>query len=144
MNGKSLTTKQERFAQLWFSSGNKSEAYRKAYDAEGMSAESVKVEAHRVSANPNVTLAYAELVGEARKRNDTSVDTLDQMAKEAYTLAKAESKPSAMTQAVSVLAKLHGLNSPAKTRVEGDIHHTYGMKKLLDDIDGSDSGLPSD
>ena len=114
-----LTAKQEKFAQLWFSLSNKSEAYRQAYNAENMSEEAIHVQACEVSKNHKVAVRYSELVDLARKDNQTTVDTLDQMAKKAYEKAEETNTPSAMNQSVTVLAKLHGLNQPEKQ----DINH---------------------
>ena len=115
----SLTPKQEKFAQVWYATGNKSEAYRQAYNAENMSAKVINVKAVEVAANGNVAVRFAELQKAAKKRNDTTVDTLDAMFKEAWRIGKQNSNPSAMVSATSGLAKLHGLNAPDKQ----DVNH---------------------
>ena len=114
-----LTPKQEKFAQVWHATGNKSEAYRQAYNAGNMSAEVINVKAVEVAANGNVAVRFAELQKAAKKRNDTTVDTLDAMFKEAWRIGKQNSNPSAMVSATSGLAKLHGLNAPDKQ----DVNH---------------------
>ena len=113
-----LTPKQEKFAQVWHATGNKSEAYRQAYNAENMSDEAIKVEANKVSGNPNVSLTFAELQKAAQKRNNVTVDTVSQMYLEAWHLAKKISNPSAMVSAAGGMAKLHGLNAPDKQHVD--------------------------
>ena len=113
-----LTPKQEKFAQVWHATGNKSEAYRQAYNAGNMSAEVINVKAVEVAANGNVAVRFAELQKAAKKRNDTTVDTLDAMFKEAWRIGKQNSNPSAMVSATSGLAKLHGLNAPDKQHVD--------------------------
>ena len=110
-----ITTKQEKFAQLWFSLGNKTEAYRQAYDAENLTDAVINVKAVELSKNGKVSVRYQELMDAARERNETTVDRLDQMAKEAFEIAKEGGQPAAMNQSVTVLAKLHGLNQPEKT-----------------------------
>ena len=115
-----LTPKQEKFAQAWHATGNKSEAYRQAYNAGNMSAEVINVKAVEVAANGNVAVRFAELQKAAKKRNDTTVDTLDAMFKEAWRIGKQNSNPSAMVSATSGLAKLHGLNAPDKQ----DVNHS--------------------
>ena len=115
----SLTPKQEKFAQAWHATGNKSEAYRQAYNAGNMSAEVINVKAVEVAANGNVAIRFAELQKAAKKRNDTTVDTLDAMFKEAWRIGKQNGNPSAMVSATSGLAKLHGLNAPDKQ----DVNH---------------------
>ena len=114
-----LTPKQEKCAQVWHATGNKSEAYRQAYNAGNMSAEVINVKAVEVAANGNVAVRFAELQKAAKKRNDTTVDTLDAMFKEAWRIGKQNSNPSAMVSATSGLAKLHGLNAPDKQ----DVNH---------------------
>ena len=113
-----LTPKQEKFAQVWHATGNKSEAYRQAYNCENMSDEAIRVEANKVSGNPNVSLAFAELQKAAQKRNNVTVDTVSQMYLEAWHLAKKISNPSAMVSAAGGMAKLHGLNAPDKQHVD--------------------------
>ena len=115
-----LTPKQEKFAQVWHATGNKSEAYRQAYNAGNMSAKVINVKAVEVAANGNVAVRFAELQKAAKKRNDTTVDTLDAMFKEAWRIGREIKNPSAMVSAASGLAKLHGLNAPDKQ----DVNHS--------------------
>ena len=109
-----LTPKQEKFAQVWHATGNKSEAYRQAYNAENMTDAAINDEAYRLSVNPEITLRFAELQKAAQKRNNVTVDTVSQMYLEAWHLAKKISNPSAMVSAAGGMAKLHGLNAPDK------------------------------
>ena len=113
-----LTPKQEKFAQVWHSTGNKSEAYRQAYNAGNMSAEVINVKAVEVAANGNVSVRFAELQKAAQKRNNVTVDTVSQMYLEAWKMAKSIENPSAMVSAASGMAKLHGLNAPDKQHVD--------------------------
>ena len=52
-----LTAKQARFADLIAGGLNQTEAYRRAYNAEGMNSDTVKVEAHRLSRHPKIVWA---------------------------------------------------------------------------------------
>lgn len=129
-----LTTKQEKFAQEWFSTGNKSEAYRRAYNAENMAENVINVKATELSQNGKVAVRYKELVEAAQKRNETTVDVLDKMAKNAWAIAKEDRSPSAMNQSVAVLAKLHGLNQPEKK----DINHSGSISNgYTDDLEAN-------
>jgi len=124
-----LTPKQEKFAQAWHATGNKSEAYRQAYNCENMSDEAIKVEANKVSGNPNVSLTFAELQKAAQKRNNVTVDTVSQMYLKAWKLAEEIKNPSAMVSAAGGMARLHGLNAPDKQHVDhsstdGTMHPT--------------------
>ena len=109
-----LTPKQEKFAQVWHATGNKSEAYRQAYNCGNMTDAAIVSKAYEVSVNGEVAVRFSELQKAAQKRNDTTVDTLDAMYKEAWKIGREIKNPSAMVSAVSGLAKLHGLNAPDK------------------------------
>lgn len=69
-----LTEKQERFCQAYIEFGNKSEAYRRAYDADSMNSNSVRVAANEAFNVPNVSLRIEELQKEARERNKVKID----------------------------------------------------------------------
>lgn len=62
-----LTAKQEAFALAYVKSTNASEAYRSAYNASGMSSESVNVAACRLLKNAKVALRVNELTAPARE-----------------------------------------------------------------------------
>jgi hypothetical protein len=113
-----LTPKQEKFAQVWHATGNKSEAYRQAYNAKNMTDAAINDEAYRLSVNPEITLRFAELQKSAQKRNNVTVDTVSQMYLKAWKMAEEIKNPSAMVSAASGMAKLHGLNAPDKQQVD--------------------------
>jgi len=69
-----LTEKQERFCQAYIEFGNKSEAYRQAYDAEAMNSNTVHVKACELFKDGNVTVRIEELQKEARERNKVKID----------------------------------------------------------------------
>jgi len=76
-----LTEKQERFCQAYIEFGNKSEAYRQAYDAEAMNSNTVHVKACELFKDGNVTVRIEELQKEARERNKVKIDdVLDYLA----------------------------------------------------------------
>jgi len=113
-----LTAKQEKFVQAWHATGNKTEAYRQAYGCEGMTEKSINANAHKVSKNTEVLQRFDELKSASQKRNETTVDTLDLMFKEAWKVARKQENASAMVSAGGALAKLHGLNKPDKQQLE--------------------------
>lgn len=76
MAGNGLTVKQERFAAAYIETGNASEAYRQAYDADGMSPNSVHREAHAVLENPKVAARVAALQTELKERHKVTVDRI--------------------------------------------------------------------
>jgi len=71
-----LTVKQERFATAYIETGNASEAYRIAYDADGMTPASVHREAHAVLDNPKVASRVAALQAELRERHKVTADRI--------------------------------------------------------------------
>lgn len=64
----SLTPKQEAFAQHYVKHGNKSDAYRHAYNAENMPDESIWVKANEVSNHVKVSLRIQELRDEIKEK----------------------------------------------------------------------------
>ena len=71
-----LTVKKEKFVLSWFETGNKTEAYKQAYDVVNMSDKTIKNKAYELSKKGNIRGTYEELQDRARKRNDVTVDRL--------------------------------------------------------------------
>lgn len=107
----SLTAKQEAFCLAYMETGNASEAYRRAYDAENMTPESVRVAACRLLDNANVSLMVEELQKEAKQRNAITVDDLIKELEEARDAALKADNPqsSAAVAATMGKAKLLGM-----------------------------------
>ncbi len=76
MNKLGLTLKQENFCQAYIRLGDKSAAYREAYDASKMKSDSVNRKAVELFENGKITARIAELQNEARDRNNVSVDDI--------------------------------------------------------------------
>ena len=112
-----LTAKQEKFAQEWFATGNKTEAYRRAYKCTNWKESAINSKASNLSSNVKVLARFEELVNAAQVRNETTVDTIDKMLKDTWDLAKKMGQSGPMVAAASALAKLHGLNQPEKRDV---------------------------
>lgn len=104
-----LTPKQEAFALAYVETGNASEAYRRAYNAENSSPETVKVEASRLLDNPNVALTVLKMQEAARERTLVTIESLTRELDEDRILARELEMPSAAVSAVMGKAKLHGL-----------------------------------
>lgn len=101
-----LTVKQENFVLAYLSTGNASEAYRRAYDAENMSAEAINVEACRLLQHPNVALRLAGLQKRAEAK---AILTLEEHMAELQTLrdlAKQNAQLSAAIKAEELRGKL--------------------------------------
>jgi phage terminase small subunit len=69
-----LTEKQERFCQAYIEFGNKSEAYRQAYDADAMNSNTVHVKACELFNNGKISVRIEELQNEIRERNKIKID----------------------------------------------------------------------
>lgn len=88
-----LTPKQEAFAFAYLETGNASEAYRRAYDAESMSTEAVHVEASRLLDHPRVALRIDGLKDAQRRRHALTIDrVLAEYAKIAFADAELMSR----------------------------------------------------
>jgi phage terminase small subunit len=109
-NGKSLTPKQQAFAQHYVETGNAAAAYRKAYTvSDTTKPTSIWVNASKVLASTKVALRVKELQAEHAKRHEVTVDTLTSELDDALALAKENKQASAAVQAIMSKAKLHGL-----------------------------------
>jgi phage terminase small subunit len=106
-----LTVKQERFANAYVALGCGAEAYRKAYDVADMSAKSVHEAASRLLRNRKVS-ARVRKIREltATEYGVTRMGLLLELD-EAFAVAKASGKASAMITAVMAKARLCGLDS---------------------------------
>lgn len=69
-----LTEKQEAFCRAFIETGEKSEAYRKAYDAEKMSDQVLWNNAHKLGSLPHVIARIDELKAEREKRLNINAD----------------------------------------------------------------------
>ncbi len=104
-----LTQKREAFCLAYIETGNQSEAYRAAFDAENMKAETVHKRASELMANGEVKGRIAELQAQAVERALVTVQSLTDELEEARALALQEGQPSAAVSASMGKAKLHGL-----------------------------------
>ena len=68
-----MTPKQEHFARLYVETGNASEAYRQAYNAENMKPETVTNEAYKLLQSPDISAMVDDLKAEARQRHRVTV-----------------------------------------------------------------------
>ena len=79
-----LTPKQEAFCQAHIETGNASEAYRRAYNAENMKPETVHRTAKEMLDNPKISARLEELMAGHLERHKLTVDTvLEGLLKEA-------------------------------------------------------------
>ena len=69
-----LTNKQELFCQEYMKTGNKSEAYRRAYSTSNMSESSINVNASNMDKNTKIALRIKELQDKQKKKYEYTLE----------------------------------------------------------------------
>ncbi len=133
-----LTIKQEKFCMVYVETGNASEAYRQAYNAENMSNEAIGVEACRLLDNPSVALKVKDLKSGHVKRHELTIDDLVAELEEARQAALSAMvvQSSASVAATMGKAKLLGLvvdKNETTGANGGAIQHAVSIKIEFDD-----------
>lgn len=105
-----LTIKQETFCQKYIETGNASEAYRQAYNAEGMKPATVNKRSSELLANGAIAGRLSELRGEVAKAHGVTVASLIAELEEARQVAKNKEQGAAMVAATMGKAKLAGVD----------------------------------
>lgn len=120
-----MTPKQEQFARLYVETGNASEAYRRAYDAEKMKPETVTNEAYKLLQDPDITAMIDGLKAEHKARHyvtvDSVLDELEQARQRALSAPTPQS--SAAVSATMGKAKILGLIVD-KTELKAEVNET--------------------
>ena len=112
-----LTFKQEAFAQAIADGMTQADAYRTAYDAEGMTDNTIYVKASELIRNDKV----AERVRELKEALSEKVLWTREMSVRALKETYETSAGSVKVAAVKELNAMHGYNEPSKLHVEGNI-----------------------
>ncbi|TCP95336.1 terminase small subunit [Cricetibacter osteomyelitidis] len=110
-----LTPKQDNFCLKYVETGNASEAYRQAYNAENMKSETVNRKASELLENGKITARIDELQAEHRERHKLTVDDLLHELETARKQALELNQCSVAVSATMGKAKLLGLD---KQKVE--------------------------
>jgi len=105
-----VTPKQEAFCLAYIETGNASEAYRRAYNAENMKPETVNRKAKDLLDNGKITARLAELREPILERHGDTVDSLLKELESARARALAVDRPSAAVSATMGKARLLGLD----------------------------------
>lgn len=140
-----LTPKQEAFAQAYHATGNASEAYRRAYNAEGMKEKSIHENASKLLNHAKVAPRLAELQAASAKKHEITIGRLTEMTLNAFQEAQrinptsGQMQTSSMIKAAEFLGKLHGLIVD-KTQLSGDADNPVEM--IMRSLDGLTSGIP--
>lgn len=119
-----MTPKQEQFARLYVETGNASEAYRQAYNADNMKPETVTNEAYKLLQDPDISAMVDGLKAEARQRHAVTVDDLLSELEQARAAALSAPTPqsSAAVSATMGKAKMLGLLvDKAEIKAEAEI-----------------------
>lgn len=104
-----LTIKQERFAVLWFETGNASEAYRQAYDAANSGMETINNEAYKLTLHPEIAAMVKGLKAKQQAKSVVTVESIARELDELRDVAIANDQAAAGVSAVMGKAKLYGL-----------------------------------
>lgn len=88
--------------------GNASEAYRRAFDAQNMKADTIKKRASELLQNGDIAGTVDRLKAELAERHAVTVETIAQMLKEDRDFARECNTPAAAVSATMGLAKLYG------------------------------------
>ena len=124
-----MTPKQEAFARAYVETGNASEAYRQAYDAENMKDNVIWNRASELLQHGGVAVRVKEIQEAAQKRTAITIESLTDMLQKALDKAAAEPKgASAMVSAAMGMGKLHGLITEKR-----EVKHVSGTEDLADD-----------
>ena len=114
-----LTAKQEAFAQAIADGKNQSDAYRSAYSAGKMKAETVQNSSYKLVLNGEVTARVKELKQELANK---SLWTREQsVAVLAGVVEAMDAKHSDKINAVKVLNDMQGFNAPTKVDIAGSV-----------------------
>lgn len=106
----SLTVKQEKFCLEYMETGNASEAYRRAYNAEGAKPATINRTAKEVLDNPKIAARIAELRAPIIAKAQLTVEDLLRELEEARQLAINTDAPAPAVSATMGKAKLLGLD----------------------------------
>jgi len=117
-----LTPKQENFCLAYLETGNASEAYRRSYDAENMTPESVNRKAKELIDNGKIAARLSELRAPVIAKAQLTVEDLLAELEEARKLAIDTETPAPAVSATMGKAKLLGLD---KQVVDHNIRVVY-------------------
>jgi len=131
----SLTSKQENFCQNIAAGMTQADAYRSAFDADKMKAETIHKRASELMGNGYVTGRVKELKAKLAEKALWTREMSVQALVGAYKIAKDSGNAAGMTGAVKELNAMHGYNEPLKVKVDGELV----TRIVLVDMDDDDS-----
>ena len=128
-----LTAKQEAFAQGIADGLGQADAYRAAYDAEGMKDNTIYPHASKLMKNDKVRIRITELRESVQEKQLWSRE----MSVKALVAAYREGSGSVKVSAVKELNAMHGYNEPAKLNISGNMVNRI-QRQVIDDADADD------
>jgi len=108
---RALTPKQAAFCQHYIETGNASEAYRRAYDADNMKAGTIGRKAKDILKHAGIAAEIERLQQRAAHAHDVTVASLIRELEEARQLALKNKQPAAAVNATMGKGKLAGVFS---------------------------------
>lgn len=128
-----LTAKQEAFCQGIADGLGQADAYRAAYDAEGMKDNTIYPLASKLMKNSKVAARIAELRESVQEKQLWSRE----MSVKALVQAYREGSGSVKVAAVKELNAMHGYNEPAKVNINGNLVAKV-VRQVIDGPDADD------
>jgi hypothetical protein len=128
-----LTAKQEAFAQGIADGLGQADAYRMAYDAEGMKDSTVYPKASRMMKEGKISARIDELKAQVVEKQLWSRE----MSVKALVQAYREGSGAVKVSAVKELNAMHGYNEPAKLNISGSMVNRI-QREVIDGADTDD------
>lgn len=128
-----LTAKQEAFAQGIADGLGQGDAYRMAYDAEGMKDSTIYSKASIMMSKGNIRARIAELKSQVAEKQLWSRE----MSVKALVQAYREGSGAVKVSAVKELNAMHGYNEPAKVNISGSMIQRI-QRQVIDGADAND------
>lgn len=123
-----LTAKQEAFAQGIADGLGQGDAYRMAYDAEGMKDSTIYSKASIMMSKGNIRARVDELKSQVAEKQLWSRE----MSVKALVQAYREGSGAVKVSAVKELNAMHGYNEPAKLNISGSMINRI-QREVIDD-----------
>lgn len=123
-----LTAKQEAFAQCIADGMGQADAYRMAYDAEGMKDSTVYPKASRMMNEGKIRARIDELKAQVAEKQLWSRE----MSVKALVQAYREGSGAVKVSAVKELNAMHGYNEPSKLNITGSMINRI-QREVIDD-----------
>lgn len=142
-DGEGLTPKQRKFVQGVASGLSLAEAYRQAYDAQGMADRSIRTESAKLSMHPRIAQALMRIREQNEARNQVlTVSDRDMVLRNLRQWTRGDGEPptSAQLRAAELLGKACGLyKDVVETRTEKPAADILGeIEKRLNAMEASE------